>query len=164
MLLKRRRKALFAGLRRDLTSFARLQCHNASFQTAPLVHLNQSSAQRQRNRITLRRYPMTMTGFWRHFEEPAAPEGPIVSSETMLRPTQTRQREEPDQRKTLGLACGTTTNTAQREEKDQDVSAGQYRAIPSSGLSGTRTLTEQREEPDQDASTAIYSALPARQA
>lgn len=74
--------------------------------------------------------------------------------------TQTRQREEPDQRRTSGLFGGTLTKTATREEDDQDVSCRQYRAIPLAAVSGTQTLTEQREEPDQDESTQAYSTLP----
>ena len=106
---------------------------------------------------------MRMTSFWKHFEEPIDSKKSVASSETKLEPTQTRQREEPDQRNTLGLTGGTLTKTTQREEPDQDASTTQYRAIPCSALSGTRTFTSQREEPDQDSTTAIYSALPRRQ-
>ena len=104
---------------------------------------------------------MKMTGFWRHFEESVCgcTEERISMLSGRVDPTHTRQREEPDQRRTSGLLGGTLTKTATREETDQDVSTRQYRAIPPTGASGTKTLTEQREELDQDESTQVYSAL-----
>ena len=104
---------------------------------------------------------MRMTGFWRHFEEDVygVIEGPSPKIDNALEPTQTRQREEPDQRRTFGLVASTLTKTSEREEAEQDVSTQQYCAIPFTAIAGTQTLTEQREEPDQDEGTAAYSAL-----
>ena len=111
-----------------------------------------------------RKNEMRMTGFWRHFEESVYDRTEEQNSTIKghVATTQTRQREEPDQRRTSGLL--TLTKTAQREEGDQDESTRQYRAIPFVAVLGTQTLTAQREEPDQDESTQAYSAFPNCQA
>ena len=112
-----------------------------------------------------RKNEMRMTGFWRHFEESVydcTGKQQISTLNSHVATTQTRQREEPDQRRSSGML--TLTKTAQTEEGDQDESTRQYRAIPFVAVSGTQTLTAQREEPDQDEGTQAYSAFPNCQA
>jgi hypothetical protein len=94
--------------------------------------------------------------FWSHFEEPAVSE---TTNQNIHGKTQTRQREEPDQRRT-GITAGTNTMTATREEPDQDSHHLGYEAIPRSAYSTSmKTLTEAREEPDQDVSCQSYRAF-----
>lgn len=94
--------------------------------------------------------------FWSHFEEPSFVE---IISQNVYGKTQTRQREEPDQR-LAGLAAGTKTITNTREESDQDPHHIGYGAIPRSPtLTSLKTLTETREEPDQDISCQFYRSF-----
>lgn len=98
---------------------------------------------------------MKTSGFWGHFEEPTAEAN---SHSRAICGTQTRQREEPDQRNTFVIAdTKTVTNT--REEADQDIHNGHHCAIPIRVASG-ETFTKQREEPDQDESNQIHVAVP----
>ena len=96
------------------------------------------------------------TYFWSRFEQPSTSK---TTNENIYGKTQTRQREEPDQRRT-GIATGTNTMTATREEPDQDSHHLGYEAIPRSAFSTSmKTLTEAREEPDQDVSCQNYRAF-----
>ena len=99
---------------------------------------------------------MKSLDFWGHFEEVAL-EG--VSKSTQAYGTQTRQREEPDQRNTC-MSTGSKTVTNTREESDQDIGDKEYCAIPMHISCGTKTLTEQREEPEQDESCRKHVAIP----
>jgi len=96
---------------------------------------------------------MKMSGFWGNFEEDA---GLTDNNQTLQCQTQTRQREEPDQRNDE-LTLATQTRTFTREEPDQDVGGGQYLAISNIDVFETQTLTEQREEPEQDIAQAKYA-------
>lgn len=99
---------------------------------------------------------MKTLGFWRHFEEVALEE----SLESSLDyGTQTRQREEPDQRNSFVL-MGTKTLTETREEPDQDKSNEQFCAIPKQDACGTMTQTFTREESDQDEGNEQFCAIP----
>ena len=93
---------------------------------------------------------MEKFGFWKPFEES------VVESNDdsgMNSPTQTRTREEPDQR----TLSGTNTVTKTREESDQDVENAQYRAIPTRMDCVTKTAV--REENDQAESVKRYTAM-----
>lgn len=102
---------------------------------------------------------MKLTGFWRHFEEKVSTNGQTSKYVIQSQPTQTRQREESDQRSSFMHSNILKTKTAQREQNDQYICTGHYRSIPSSFDLSVSTLTEQREENDQDASTHAYSAI-----
>lgn len=94
--------------------------------------------------------------FWSHFEEPAIPDTTLVAA---LEKTQTRQREEQDQRLSV-MHVGTRTSTATREEPDQDPRHPGYAALPRmSTAPGTKTLTKSREETDQDISCRGYRVM-----
>ena len=94
--------------------------------------------------------------FWSHFEEQTIFD---ENQESTLFKTQTRQREEPDQRFS-GMSSSTRTMTATREEPDQDSNQSGYSSIPRfSSLHCLKTLTETREEPDQDASCEKYGTF-----
>ncbi len=98
---------------------------------------------------------MRTSGFWRHFEEATVEAGALSSS---VCGTQTRQREEEDQRNAcISLETKTVTNT--REEADQDVRNSWYRAVPTRFARG-ETFTKQQEETDQDESSQVYGAMP----
>lgn len=122
--------------------------------------------------------------FWAAFEELASEFPPCGDGKT-----QTRAREEADQR-FAATVSPTLTKTATREEDDQDPGGSSFGAIPRatltetqtitktreeqdqdpsnsglralllSSLAGTRTLTEQREEPDQDDAVRRFAAIP----
>ncbi len=101
-----------------------------------------------------------LIGFWGNFEEDVEPNETDLCNSLK---TQTRQREEPDQR-VIALSTATATQTAQREELDQGAENTLYRALPypinnTLGL-GTQTVTEQREESDQDMAHSRYSVIP----
>ena len=98
---------------------------------------------------------MKTLGFWSHFEEIVLEES-LESSEAYG--TQTRQREEPDQRNACLLA-GSKTITETREESDQDYGNEEYCAIPKQD-SDWKTFTKTREEPDQDKSSRRYATIP----
>ncbi len=94
--------------------------------------------------------------FWSHFEEPAGMEQP---TQDMYGKTQTRQREEPDQRLS-GITAGTATMTKTREEPDQDCHQLAYGLVPRWAASAlVKTQTEGREEPDQDLSCQGYRSF-----
>jgi hypothetical protein len=98
---------------------------------------------------------MKTSGFWSHFEES------VLEADSHCRricATQTRQREESDQRSAcVSGNIKTITNT--REESDQDVQNESYSAIPTSSLL-TKTITKTREESDQDESDYAYRVVP----
>lgn len=98
---------------------------------------------------------MKTSGFWEHFEEAALE---ADSHRSSVCGTQTRQREEPDQRNAC-VSAGIKTVTNTREESDQDVRNEPYSAIPTRSLLA-KTFTEGREEPDQDKSGRVYGAVP----
>jgi hypothetical protein len=99
---------------------------------------------------------MKPLSFWGHFEETAL-ETSFNSSNVSS--TQTRQREEPDQRNVY-VSAGTLTETRTREEADQDVGNKHYCAIPTRISCGTETQTFAREEPEQDVGNKQYCAIP----
>ena len=99
---------------------------------------------------------MKTSDFWGHFEEIALEES-LESSEAYG--TQTRQREEPDQRNACILA-GSKTITNTREESDQDYGNNQFYAIPKQNTWGTMTQTFTIEESDQDEGNEQYCAIP----
>lgn len=101
---------------------------------------------------------MKTLGFWGHFEEIVLEES-LESSEAYG--TQTRQREEPDQRNACVLA-GSKTVTNTREESDQDYGNDQFYAIPKQNALGTMTQTFTREESDQDEGNEEYCAIPSQ--
>lgn len=98
---------------------------------------------------------MKTSGFWAHFEEAAVE---VDSHSSSACGTQTRQREEDDQRNAC-VSRDTMTITNTREEIDQGVRNEQYCAVPTRFLRG-ETFTKQREEVDQDESPHIYGAVP----
>jgi len=87
---------------------------------------------------------MIRPSFWAAFEE--RPDA-IVSD--MSAKTQTRAREEPDQR-AAHSSDPTRTLTATREEDDQDPGLHGLASIPRAAGSQTQTNTKTREEQDQD--------------
>lgn len=97
---------------------------------------------------------MHKPSFWAAFEE-ASDE---LSSESAMK-TQTRAREEPDQRAS-GLGASTKTLTATREEPDQRFAQGICCTIPRSRATLTQTITETREERDQDTPRGSLAAIP----
>lgn len=99
---------------------------------------------------------MKESTFWSNFEEPVG----LLSAECDRLLTQTRTREEPDQRNTA-FTSGFGTRTATREAPDQAESNMPYSAfIESSSAMRTKTFTEAREEPDQDESARIHASIP----
>ncbi len=98
---------------------------------------------------------MDKKGFWCFFEEKCAG---VPEALDFVGYTQTRTREEPDQRY-LGMGGG-LTKTAQVEETDQDKENSSYLAIPPGQLLVTHTVTESREERDQDSEHRRFLAVP----
>jgi len=92
--------------------------------------------------------------FWAAFEEPAN-ELPACA----VGKTQTRAREEADQR-LAATVSPTLTKTATREEDDQDPGGSSFGAIPRATLTETQTITKTREEQDQDPGHSGLRALP----
>jgi len=103
---------------------------------------------------------MSMPSFWRHFEE-ACPTSQTTSDAgaAWAVKTQTRAREEPDQRDS-STSASTKTMTKTREEPDQDAANQQYNALPRKPGRGTKTITEAREKDDQDPSNRAHAAIP----
>lgn len=92
--------------------------------------------------------------FWAAFEELANEFHPCAVGKT-----QTRAREEADQRFTATVSP-TLTKTATREEDDQDPGGSSFGAIPRATLTETQTITKTREEQDQDPGNSGLRALP----
>jgi hypothetical protein len=94
---------------------------------------------------------MTSLPFWASFEECVGKAAVVEAAKT-----QTRVREEPDQR--MGsMSDPTRTKTSTREGADQVVGLQGVRSIPQEISGQTQTITKTREEQDQD---PIRTSLP----
>lgn len=97
---------------------------------------------------------MHKPSFWAAFEE-ASDESTLDSATK----TQTRAREEPDQR-AGHFSDPTKTITATREEDDQDADRRGFAAFPRATATETQTITKTREESDQDPVRSGLAAVP----
>lgn len=92
--------------------------------------------------------------FWAAFEE-ASDE--LIADCAMK--TETRAREEPDQRDTS--LCGPTkTAKSTREQDDQDAGPRGLSTFPKALASQTQTITKTREESDQDPVRSGFATVP----
>jgi hypothetical protein len=98
--------------------------------------------------------PVIHPTFWAAFEEASDEHGLNAVTKT-----QTRAREEPDQRDGY-LSGPTITKTATREEDDQDADTRGFGAFPRATATTTQTITRAREESDQDPVRSGLAALP----
>jgi hypothetical protein len=97
---------------------------------------------------------MHKPSFWAAFEEASDELG--LDSATK---TQTRAREEPDQR-AGHFSDPTKTITATREEDDQDADPSGFAAFPRATATETQTVTKIREQSDQDPARSGLAAVP----